>query len=271
MSPNKYSMKTIWLQFHDKTTELLYKDHILERTLWFCRITWGLVVFLGGSFGLLDRQVFGENAIMILMVRLSLISLAALIFAATFSPQFKRFMHLSSFFFIISIGPFCTFLTVLSDPLNFSPYFMGLLLAFTGVLSTAGLGFKYSVYAMLMNVVIFELFIGFFSTVNALLFIMYNFFLISTLVIFAYIGYFIEVISRKNYIVSAQLKDSLSQVKKLGGLLPICASCKKIRDDKGYWKQIETYIRDHSEADFSHSICPECARTLYPDLEIYDD
>lgn len=64
-----------------------------------------------------------------------------------------------------------------------------------------------------------------------------------------------------------QLQSALSEVKKLSGFLPICANCKKIRDDKGYWKQIETYIRDHSEAEFSHSICPECAAKLYPSMQ----
>jgi len=63
-----------------------------------------------------------------------------------------------------------------------------------------------------------------------------------------------------------KLKDALANVKILSGLLPICASCKKIRDDKGYWNQIETYIKDHSGAEFSHSICPECAKKLYPDF-----
>ena len=62
-----------------------------------------------------------------------------------------------------------------------------------------------------------------------------------------------------------RLLKALSEVKALSGLLPICASCKKIRDDKGYWNQIESYIRDHSEADFSHSICPDCAKKLYPE------
>jgi PAS domain S-box-containing protein len=60
------------------------------------------------------------------------------------------------------------------------------------------------------------------------------------------------------------LKASLARVKVLSGLLPICAQCKKIRDDNGYWEQIEKFIRDNSEADFSHSICPECVKTLYP-------
>jgi PAS domain S-box-containing protein len=60
-----------------------------------------------------------------------------------------------------------------------------------------------------------------------------------------------------------ELKNALAQVKTLSGLIPICASCKKIRDDKGYWNQIEIYIRDHSDAHFSHGICPECAQKLY--------
>lgn len=62
-----------------------------------------------------------------------------------------------------------------------------------------------------------------------------------------------------------ELQEALSKVRQLSGLLPICASCKKIRDDKGYWHQVEEYVRDHSEADFSHSICPDCAKRLYPE------
>ena len=64
----------------------------------------------------------------------------------------------------------------------------------------------------------------------------------------------------------SQLKEALSKVRILNGLLPICSSCKKIRDDKGYWNQIEAYIKEHSGADFSHGICPECAHRLYPEL-----
>ncbi len=64
-----------------------------------------------------------------------------------------------------------------------------------------------------------------------------------------------------------ELQEAISQVKTLSGLLPICASCKKIRDDNGYWRQIESYIKDHSEAEFSHSICPDCVKKLYPELK----
>ena len=62
------------------------------------------------------------------------------------------------------------------------------------------------------------------------------------------------------------LQNALTQVKTLSGLIPICAHCKKIRDDSGYWHQIEAYVRDHSEADFSHSLCPDCCKVLYPEL-----
>ena len=60
--------------------------------------------------------------------------------------------------------------------------------------------------------------------------------------------------------------EQLSEIKRLRGLLPICSSCKKIKDDSGYWNQIEVYIREHSEAEFTHGICPECIRKLYPDF-----
>jgi len=65
--------------------------------------------------------------------------------------------------------------------------------------------------------------------------------------------------------VSADLRDAMGQIRSLKGLLPICASCKKIRNDKGYWEQIEGYIRDHSDAEFTHGLCEECARKLYPE------
>jgi PAS domain S-box-containing protein len=63
-----------------------------------------------------------------------------------------------------------------------------------------------------------------------------------------------------------ELQDALSKVRTLKGLLPICASCKKIRDDSGYWTAVETYILQHSDAEFTHGICPDCARRLYPDF-----
>jgi len=63
-----------------------------------------------------------------------------------------------------------------------------------------------------------------------------------------------------------ELTDALARAKTLDGMLPICASCKKIRNDEGYWELVETYIRNRSNADFTHGICPDCVRTLYPEI-----
>jgi MASE8 len=76
-------------------------------------------------------------------------------------------------------------------------------------------------------------------------------------------GIFVQMNERKKLIT--ELQDSIAAIKTLRGLMPICSSCKKVRDDKGYWKQIESYIAEHSEAEFSHGICPDCMEKLYPE------
>jgi PAS domain S-box-containing protein len=69
----------------------------------------------------------------------------------------------------------------------------------------------------------------------------------------------------------SDLEKTLSEVKTLRGFLPICSHCKNIRDDKGYWSKIEAYIHKHSDAEFSHGICPECAKKYYADMDLYED
>ncbi|MFO7839819.1 MAG: GAF domain-containing protein [Desulfosalsimonadaceae bacterium] len=68
---------------------------------------------------------------------------------------------------------------------------------------------------------------------------------------------------------AAELQKALNSLEKLEGMLPICAHCKKIRDDRGYWQMVEEYVSDRSNLRFSHSICPECAKKHYPDYNLY--
>ncbi|SMC24566.1 hypothetical protein SAMN02746041_02046 [Desulfacinum hydrothermale DSM 13146] len=68
-----------------------------------------------------------------------------------------------------------------------------------------------------------------------------------------------------------ELKEALENLRKLRGLLPICAYCKKIRDDQGYWNQLESYIAQHADVTFTHSVCPECAKKIYEELQAYKD
>ena len=79
-------------------------------------------------------------------------------------------------------------------------------------------------------------------------------------------GYF-PILGWKVGLDITELKQTIARVNTLSGLLPICANCKKIRDDKGYWNRLEAYIQDHSEAEFTHGICLECIEKLYLEIQ----
>lgn len=68
-----------------------------------------------------------------------------------------------------------------------------------------------------------------------------------------------------------ELQKALADIRTLRGIIPICANCKNIRDDAGAWQEVENYVKEHSDADFSHSLCPACAQKLYPDIEFDKD
>ncbi|HBG18205.1 MAG TPA: response regulator [Desulfobulbaceae bacterium] len=68
-----------------------------------------------------------------------------------------------------------------------------------------------------------------------------------------------------------QLEKALATIKTLSGILPICSRCKKIRDDQGYWEEVELYVEKHSTAEFTHGICPDCIETLYPEINIEEE
>jgi len=80
-------------------------------------------------------------------------------------------------------------------------------------------------------------------------------------------------IEEKNKVLISDLQDKMNEIKQLSSFLPICSSCKKVRDDNGYWEQIEHYISKHSDTEFSHSLCPSCTNKLYPEFsnEITED
>ncbi|MBN2041336.1 MAG: hypothetical protein JW864_14950 [Spirochaetes bacterium] len=79
-----------------------------------------------------------------------------------------------------------------------------------------------------------------------------------------------EIAEQEREKVIEELKTALNEVKTLQGFIPICASCKKIRDDTGYWNSIEKYIQEHSDATFSHGLCPECLEKIYGKEEWYN-
>lgn len=90
-------------------------------------------------------------------------------------------------------------------------------------------------------------------------------------IIVLFLEYSRERAKRQQVILIDELQGALADVKTLSGLLPICSECKKIRNDSGYWDRLETYLEKHSDAEFTHSICEECAEKLYGDKEWFKD
>jgi hypothetical protein len=80
-----------------------------------------------------------------------------------------------------------------------------------------------------------------------------------------------DKVENMNLSLEKTVKERTQKLKILSGLLPICSHCKNIRDDKGYWNKIESYIHEYSDAEFSHGICPECAQKYYPDMDLYGE
>jgi hypothetical protein len=269
MKQNKFAIHPVFLHFLKPSTESLYREYILARNLTFTRIAWGIVIVLAAVFSLLDRHFFGENAGLVLMFRLGIIFVAI---TALFFSKNKKLTHLmdwNGFVFVLLLGMFCHALVLLDTTKGFSIYFTGLFLIFPGVFCTTGIGFRFSVFALILVSFVFDILFGIISPIQLSLFVTYNMFLGGMLLIYIFLSFIVETIFRKNYITSEKLRDSLNEVRQLSGLLPICAKCKKIRDDKGYWQQVETYIQAHSQAEFSHGMCPTCLEDVYGDKKWY--
>jgi hypothetical protein len=263
MKTDKWTKHRFFLYFLDSFVESQYRAFILERAIIFTRMTWGLVIFLCILFSILDKQFFGESASTILVLRIGIILVAATAFLVSGTEKKSHLMDWNGFVFVISLGMFCIFLVFMDTTKEFSIYFTGLLLIFPGVFCTPGIGFRYSFFALILNMICFDILFGLIMNMPADLFLAYNVFLSSLVLIYVYLGFLVESIFRKNYVTSEKLKITLSEVHQLSGLLPICANCKKTRDDKGYWNQIESYFEKHSGAAFSHGMCPECSEEFY--------
>ncbi|MGI2335172.1 MAG: MASE3 domain-containing protein [Dehalogenimonas sp.] len=132
-----------------------------------------------------------------------------------------------------------------------------------------------AIFVVIFGEIAFTLYIGVYDSVNTVghlfsvlaLYLLYEAVIVTglrepTKLLYTVLDAKNKALERK----TMELEKALSQVNSLSGLIPICSSCKKIRDDSGYWEAVESYISSHSEAEFSHGICPDCMRNLYPDI-----
>lgn len=263
-----YSHKKIFLDFYDFNVECVYRLFAIKRTLVFSRIAWCMVLFFSLTFSFLDRISFGEKASEVFIARIFVVAVASLMLLLSYNEKYRQFLIFNSFVFINLVGLFSIYLTLISSPLFFTPYLIGIVMAFTGVFINTGIGFKHSLNAIIGVTAFFTFSVLFIAAHSIQLILVYTVFISTLAIIFVYIAYLVEKIFRENFAYSVRLKDSLHKVTQLSGFLPICAKCKKIRDDEGYWNQVEKYISEHSDAEFTHSLCPKCSDSIINEVEV---
>lgn len=269
METDRWDRHRFFLYFLDSSVESKYRRFILQRAIVFTRISWIIVIFLGAAFSILDKHFFGESAKYVMAVRAIIILVALIALFLIKKEKYSRQMDWNGFIFVLSLGMFCNFLILMDTTEGFSIYFTGLFLIFPGIFCTAGLGFRYSFFAFILTMIGFNIMFGLISPITKDMFVAYNVFLNALVLIYVYLGFLVENIFRENFITSEELKHSLSEIHQLSGLLPMCSKCKKIRDDKGYWNQIESYIEKRSDVSFSHGMCEQCSNELYGKQDWY--
>lgn len=268
--PDRYGMHSLLLHFLDPGIESAYRDHTQSATQRFTRASWLLVMGLAVVFGILDKYFFAGHTGTVFTMRLGLILGAAFMFFIPYRLKRVLLMDGQGFIFIIILGLFCNTLVFLDTTTSgFSLWFASLFFVFPGVFITPGMGFRHSILAMFFTPLFFNFLYFLFKPFQISDFLFYNIFLGGMVIVYIFTAYLVEQSIRKNYITMVRLQDSKEEVDRLTGLLPICSHCKKIRDDKGYWQRVETYIQAHSQAIFSHGMCPACMEEIYGDKKWY--
>ena len=260
------NIQNVILLFQHPDMEKSYSERVLERTVVYCRIAWVVFFLAAMAFGFLDRTSFGEKMSAVTLGRAGMALVAVFVIGVTFVKRLRPLLRFSSPLFILVPGLFTVLVTGFSASDRFSPYIMSFCFAFAGIFTTPGIGFIYSVGAMLTVLVVFNTVFFVYCIIPLNYLVVYDFFIIGLIVVFTTAGYLVEKALRHDFVISMKLRESLQQVKTLRGLLPICAACKKVRDDRGYWRQIESYLSLHTQASFTHGICPDCADKLYPSI-----
>ena len=265
MSKDRYGFHPLILTFKDENIDRAYREYVYAQTHVFCQLAWAIVAVLGSAFYFLDEPLFGEKAGSVTAARFALVAFSLVVLGSTFSKSLKALYEWNACLFLLSVGGFCIYLTALESNEHFTPHFTGLVFALAGICSTPGLGFRRSILVLPLHLLLFNVALGILYPVPIQLLVVYNFFFMGVIVVFAYLGYLVERVSRVNFAVSEDLRHTVAHVRQLSELLPICSHCRKIRDNEGNWHGLEEHIRDNTGVTLSHGVCPDCAEKHYPD------
>ena len=281
----QFSRITLAFRGADRLLEKEFLHSYFRNSLQLTRIT----VFLGGMFyavfGILDAIMLSDLKYAAWIIRYAIVCPTIFaIFALSYSKNYRCYWQASLAIIIGMAGVgIIAMIAIAPRPANLL-YYAGLILVIMYGYTVFRTRFVWATLTCWGIVVLYEIVAIFVIKVPLHMLISNNFFFITANLVGMIASYSIEYYIRTTFYyqhllgqektkvskINERLEDkvkelsrAIAEIKTLSGLLPICAKCKKIRDDKGYWKQIEEYISTHSDAQFSHSICPECAEKLY--------
>lgn len=279
---------TLSFSGEDDHLEEGFLQNYLEKSTPVFRIALLLGMFIYAGFAVLDAVLFPEMKERLWFIRFAVVcpfGLAALVFSY-FYP-FKRYWQETIFLTVIVAGlGIIAMMYVVPPPQNFSTY-AGLILVLFYSYTVPRALFVWSSVAGWLLVCCYELSAVFIIDTPLPIFFNNNLFFVGANLVGMIASYFMEYSARNNYwlmqrlevekrnvsLINKDLQDknrdleeALENVKTLSGFIPICTHCKKIRDDAGYWNQLESYLIAHSDAQLSHCLCPDCVKELYPDI-----
>lgn len=258
------------LRFSRSDLEEQFLGDYARRFLLQVRTSLLLAAALYAVFGALDPYIIPEATSFSYLVRYAVVCpMISLAFLLTWSPRFHRHSQatLAGIGFLAGVG-IIAMIAHAAAP-GKSLYYAGLMLVCMYIYTFFRLRFVVATIAAWTVVLIYEIAVFWSGDVPTPVIVNNFFFLAAVNVIGMFACYSMEHSVRVDYLQkrfirqqAAALRRALGDIKTLRGFLPICAWCKKVRDDRGYWNQIERYVAEHSEATFTHGICPECAEQI---------
>ena len=260
--------------------EFLYRNSL---TLFRWAIILGILLYAG--FGILDALYDPAHKEEFWFIRFAIVCpVLTLGLLYSFHNSFKRYWQFVSSFLVFVAGIGVNAMLIIADPPTRYTYYVGIILVVFYGSAFINTQFKWAASTSLTLILCYEISAVTLCHVPFPTLLQQSFFAVTALIIAFFSSYSRELAFRKNFYllkklsaekkkvseknkelerILMRLKNAQNEIKTLTGLIPICAKCKKIRDDQGYWNQLEAYLSTHTDLEFSHSICPACAKELY--------
>lgn len=287
---DKPSLKLLSLKFtgEDKDLEDHYYDDYFYKSLIPVRFALLFALFFYSAFGILDIIYAPDVYRKVWIIRFGFVAPVLLVvLGMTFMPFFRKGMQIILAATSVVAGGGVLAIMVITPAPRGSAVYTGLILVMIYIYTILRLRFVWASLAGWLLLIGYEIVGIWMIDAPGVVFISNNFFCLSANFIGMLACYIIEHQFRRDYYFTrkyevqrlaaesanvkltktvGELQEALDNIKVLKGLIPICASCKKIRDDQGFWHRVEKYLAEHSKATFTHGICPECEEKLYGDF-----